>query len=91
MKHLKMWENFKNKLSNKDIKTFIKDEYGLVVVPSSIEDYAKLISWLDESDYYAEVEKDYLFFPENNLDSLENELNDVFLKNGISATFEKQE
>jgi hypothetical protein len=69
-----------------------KKEYGLYVYPTTQADFKKLEKWLNDSDYYAEVDSNrgYVFFPEEkeNYDSLETELDKEFNKAKISARFE---
>ena len=61
---------------------------ALMVTPSTDKDFKALKKWLDKSDCFAEVEKGYFIFPEEDLDALEMELTKDFDKAGISASFE---
>lgn len=84
---------FKNRVSSNDAKIINeKKEYGLYVYPTTQADFKKLEKWLNDSDYYAEVDSNrgYVFFPEEkeNYDSLETELDKEFNKSKISARFE---
>ena len=69
-----------------------KGQTGLYVYPTTSADFKKLQKWLDDSDYYAEVDsaRGYAFFPEEKdmYDSLEAELDDEFNKARISVRFE---
>lgn len=74
-------------------KSKSKSQKGLVVVPKTNNDFKKLEKWLDKSDFYGEknnIEKFY-FFPEEDTDSLEKELEKEFIKNDINVTYELQE
>ena len=69
------------------------NENGLLVLPSTTKDYHKLVKWLKTSDYDADINttEKYIFFQEENVDSLEKELDKEFIKHDISVTYELQE
>lgn len=74
----------------KSLSTFIKEarNQNLMFKPSSSSDFKKLVKWLDKSPYHADVYKDYVVFPEDDLDALEMELDKEFVKLGIDGYFE---
>ena len=83
MKHIKLFEQFISERGG---------ETGLYAYPTTAADFKKLEKWLEDSDYYAEVDSNrgYVFFPEEKrkYDALEAELDDEFNKARISARFE---
>lgn len=89
MKNIKSLNEFVNeKMTNE------KSESGLYVYPSTQSDFAKLEKWLEDSDFYGEVDdrRGFVFFPEKkqNYDALEMDLEKEFVKFKISARFEGQ-
>ncbi len=65
------------------------NETGLIVTTSN-DKLAQAI--LDESPFYFEYDsiEEFFFFPEENIDALEMELDKIFNQNEISARFEAQ-
>lgn len=70
----------------------IFNETGLIVKPTTAHDYSLLKNFFDNSDYYAEWDKEWHCFmvpnSEDTNDALEVELTALFNDMGISARFE---
>lgn len=67
----------------------MKHEEGLTVRPTTNEDKLEIENLLIAEGYYFEFNKEFNEFdiPEQNLNALENELEKLFIRNGVSASF----
>ena len=67
----------------------MKTTTGLTVRPSSKEDKIEIEKLFEREGFFADFNEEFNEFslPEDNCDSLENELGMLFNRNGISASF----
>lgn len=95
VKWIESISEFRNKLKTQELE----DEgdfggTGLIVIGKTKEDNDLIDQAIEETDYYGifNPQGNYWFFPESKdtIDRLENELETIFIKKGVNATFKGQ-